>query len=461
MPPRYSRPASRYSLFLPMRYIGNKTKLLPFIGELLDRYEIRAGRALDAFAGTAAVGAFLKARGHSVVGCDLMTFSYVFQRAYVVADRYPAFAGLADDPDVRAARETSDFAAHVDRRVAHRLAVASAVAAVAASPSVTRPLDEILVFLDSYLDPLTSFISRHFAAPLTTLNTLRSLHRSNGADAPADADHGLDTRGVPPRMYFTEERAGRIDAIRHRLHEWHTAGAITEDEYYLLLASLLEAADAVANTAGIYAAYIKKWQSNALRELHLRLPLIVPARIIRARGQRGAGSVACEAYQGDVTTIAPQLGHFDLLYLDPPYNSRQYSAYYHVPELIARGWFDGPIELRGKTGLLPDGDKKSAWSSRAQCVGALESLLATTNADHVVLSYNSEGIIPEEDIERAFRSEGRAGTFARISRQYPRYRSDRPSATRRYKDQIVRENLYYVRIARRTSRRRSPSPAPV
>ena len=437
-----------------MRYIGNKTKLLPFIGDLLDQYQIAPGRAFDAFAGTAAVGAFLKSRGHSVVGCDLMTFSYVFQRAYVVADAYPSFAGLADDPDIRAARASRDFAARVDERVARRLAAAAAAAAVGAPTSVTRPLDEILVFLDSCLDPLTSFVSRHFSAPLTTLATLRLVHGTSGVNGPRTTEQG-DTDTTPARMYFTEERAGRIDAIRHRLHDWRSASAITEEEYYLLLASLLEAADAVANTAGIYAAYIKKWQSNALRELRLRLPLIVPAPTGRAGSRPGARqrqtSPVCEAHQGDISAIAPRLGHFDLLYLDPPYNSRQYSAYYHVPELIAAGWFDGPIELRGKTGLLPDGDKKSLWSSRAQCVEALESLMAGADADHVVLSYNSEGIIPDAEIERVFRGAGRAGTFARIAREYPRYRSDRPSAVRRIKSHSLRENLYYVRIGRRAA----------
>jgi adenine-specific DNA methylase len=451
-----------------MRYIGNKTKLLPFIGDLLDRYRIPPGRALDAFAGTAAVGAFLKARGNSVVGCDLMTFSYVFQRAYVVADAYPALAGLAGDPDLRAARNTPDFAARVDRRVAHRIEVAASAAAVGAPTSETRPLDEVLVFLDRYLDPLTSFVSRNFAAPLTPSTPAdgaakrrhhnrppRSHHHAgNGTRPEGSSEVARDGRlsGSPssPRMYFTLERARQIDAIRHRLHEWQIAGAITDDEYYLLLASLIEAADAVANTAGIYAAYIKQWQSNALRKLRLRLPLIVPSRPGRPHRRQTPGP--CVAHQGDISSIALGLGHFDLLYLDPPYNNRQYSAYYHIPELIARGWFGEPPVLRGKTGLLPDADKKSAWSSRTLCVGALERLMATVAADHVVLSYNSEGIIPDAEIERVFRAEGRSGTFARISRQYPRYRSDRPSAGRRYKGQVVRENLYYVRVG---SRRRT------
>ena len=68
-----------------MRYIGNKTKLLPFLHETIAKLGISPGVAHDAFAGTAAVGRALKATGWQVHSSDLMTYSYVMQRAYVVA----------------------------------------------------------------------------------------------------------------------------------------------------------------------------------------------------------------------------------------------------------------------------------------------------------------------------------------------------------------------------------------
>lgn len=242
-------------------------------------------------------------------------------------------------------------------------------------------------------------------------------------------------------MYFTLDSARRIDAIRHRLHEWRHAGAIGDDEYYVLLAALIESADAIANTTGVYAAYMKQWQPNALRDFHLRLPPL-------ATRARRPGQPRCEAHQGDVSVLAPRLGHFDLLYIDPPYNTRQYSAYYHIPELIARGWFDDAPVLRGKTGLLPNG-QKSEWSTRAGCVAALANLLAETSADHVVMSYNSEGIIPESEITRLFRAHGRPGSYRRVTCTYQRYRSDRPSAKRRYTSDSVHEHLYCMRRRRR------------
>src|SRR5215831_4043902 len=79
-----------------MRYIGNKTKLLPFLRSALVRLGITPGIAHDAFAGTAAVGRALKSAGWIVHSSDLMTYSYVMQRAYVVASRLDSFDELAN-----------------------------------------------------------------------------------------------------------------------------------------------------------------------------------------------------------------------------------------------------------------------------------------------------------------------------------------------------------------------------
>ena len=69
-----------------MRYIGNKTRLLPFILRTLRRSGIGVGSAHDAFAGTASVSRALKENGWRVHSSDLLMSSYVLQRAYVVAE---------------------------------------------------------------------------------------------------------------------------------------------------------------------------------------------------------------------------------------------------------------------------------------------------------------------------------------------------------------------------------------
>jgi adenine-specific DNA-methyltransferase len=238
-----------------------------------------------------------------------------------------------------------------------------------------------------------------------------------------DGDYG--------RMYFTPQNGARIDAVRAKLEEWRTSGLVNRDGFHLLLAALLEAADRIANTTGVYAAYVKSWQSNAVRPLELRSPAIVPGN-------------GCRAELRDAQAVVSELEPFQLLYLDPPYNSRQYVGYYHIPEIIATGWFGRRPGTRGKTGLITDGDKRSEWSRRQRCEEAFERLVATAPWRHLVMSYNTEGIIPETTIERVLREHGRPVTYERRALPYRRYRSDADGENRRYSGDAVTEYLYCV-----------------
>ena len=368
-----------------MRYIGNKTRLLPFIVGRLQRLGLPPGSAHDAFAGTAAVAAALKSRGWRVASSDLMTYSYVFQRAYVVANRVPSFTRLREaDPDFRHAARSPAFRAAVSVRGEGVLA-------------------EVAEYLSAWLEPEVGFFSRSFGP-----------------------DGG--------RLYFTAENAGRIDAVRRRLHEWRTRELIGEDAFYILLAALIEAADRVANTAGVYAAFIKSWQPNATKKLVL-------APVAPRRGARGS-----TAHRADAVSVARELGKVDLLYVDPPYNSRQYAGYYHVPEVIARGWFGDHPVLTGKTGLLSDPSLRSDWCSPSRVEGALRRLLAATGARHVLVSYNSEGLLGDRELRGILADASSDGPPRRFARAYRRYRADSDHERRRYRGDSVRELLYYVRL---------------
>jgi adenine-specific DNA-methyltransferase len=356
-----------------VRYIGNKSKLIPFIRQALKELGVTGTTACDPFAGTAAVARFLKAHGYTVITSDIMSFSFALQWAYVVVDRPPEFRGLRN------------VARSADRLTA-----------------VIHSLNE--------LDPRPEFIFEHFSP-----------------DGTAGAKHG--------RRYFTPENAAKIDAVRRRIWEWRQQGKLNDDEHYVLLAALIEAADRVANTTGVYAAFVKSWQPNATRPLRLR-----PPRMVIGTGRD------CRAYQRDALDLVRELEPFDLLYLDPPYNTRQYAGYYHIPELIAEGWFAQLPELRGKTGLPRAGNKRSAWSSRRHCDVAFQTLVAAAPCRHILMSYNTEGIISEACIERALRERGSSRTYRRLEKPYKRYRSDRDSQTRRYRGDRVSELLYYVRV---------------
>jgi adenine-specific DNA-methyltransferase len=238
------------------------------------------------------------------------------------------------------------------------------------------------------------------------------------------------------RMYFTAENGARIDAARTAIERWHNEGLLPEDAYYLLLAGLLEGADRVANTAGVYAAFIKSWQPNAVRPV--RLELTAPFK----------GRPGSTAHCADATEIARQLGTVELLYVDPPYNARQYPGYYHVPELIARGWNGEQPHLRGKTGLLPADGQRSAWCSARHVRRALEELLEATGARHVLVSYNSEGLLSEDVLRETLKAASIDRRVRSYSMAYRRYRADSDREGRRYSSDRVRELLVHARLRR-------------
>ena len=342
-----------------MRYIGNKTRLLPFILRTLNEGGIPVGSVHDAFAGTASVSRALKANGWRVHSSDLLMSSYVFQRAYVVADRA--------DPLL------SEMAAGL-----------------------------------AGLAPRESFISRHFS--------------------PAG---GSESEG---RMYFTPANAGRIDAAREELEVWRKAGKVGEDSYYLLLAAIIEGADRVANTAGVYASYMKRWQPNARRAFG-----VVPE--LPVKGSQPAG-----AHLMDAIEAAKSIGEVDLLYIDPPYNSRQYVAYYHIPEILARGWTDSAPAIRGKVGLLAGEEGRSQWSHGRRVQKLFSALLSATTATHALVSFNSEGHLAPEALLALLTKASADERVSHFKQRYRRYRADSDREGRHYHRDIALEHLYMVRL---------------
>ena len=189
--------------------------------------------------------------------------------------------------------------------------------------------------------------------------------------SPASAGHA-----PRPRLYFTEENAGRLDAIRSCIREWRTAHLITREEETLLLADLIEGASSVANTAGTFGCFMSEWSSAALR------PLSLKERTLRAC------PIPFTASECDVFSVQTKAG--DTVYLDPPYTKRQYAAYYHVLETLAHG--DEP-DVSGVTGLRPWRTKASVFSYKSRALPAMLRLTKATEATRVLISYSDDGHI--------------------------------------------------------------------
>lgn len=161
------------------------------------------------------------------------------------------------------------------------------------------------------------------------------------------------------RQYFTDENAKRIDTFRYLFEEWKEEKKITELEYYYLITSLLQAVNLVSNVSGTYAAFLKSWDNRALKPLKLE-----PVEIILSANKN-------KAYKKDANELVKELNP-DLLYLDPPYNNRQYASNYFILELIAEGWFKQKPEIYGETGMRKYDHQKSKYCSKNSELNALE-----------------------------------------------------------------------------------------
>ena len=228
--------------------------------------------------------------------------------------------------------------------------------------------------------------------------------------------------GKAGRMYFTSENARRIDFIRTTIEQWKVEKKLTEAEYYYLLASLIEAVPSVSNITGTYGAYLKNWDKRAYKKIEL------PQFDVQNNNRNN------KAYNEDVFDLEKHISG-DILYIDPPYNSRQYAPNYHVLETIAR--YDNPV-LTGVTGMRPYANQKSVFCSKHEVNDAFEQLIRTADFTHIVLSYSSAGLMNADFIEKTLKDNGIASTYSLQKIPYRKYKS------KIYNESGVCEYLFYI-----------------
>jgi adenine-specific DNA-methyltransferase len=227
--------------------------------------------------------------------------------------------------------------------------------------------------------------------------------------------------GPCKRQYFSTFNARRIDAIRTQIYQWQVSGEITDIETEYLIAALLEAMNRTSNVSGTYAAFLKTWDPRALKSLTIEEPMMTP------------GTGAHFVYNQDAVHLAKEVVS-EVLYLDPPYNSRQYSSNYFLLDVAARGWFEGEPEVRGVTGMRDNSNLKSEFCAKSSAFDSLHRIVRDARARYVVLSYNNEGIVPHSQILEMMTSEGnvRVATFT-----HRRYRAINHDPNQKYTTEFL------------------------
>jgi adenine-specific DNA-methyltransferase len=192
---------------------------------------------------------------------------------------------------------------------------------------------------------------------------------------------GYFTETFCVRSRFVQPFNGeRVDAIRRAL-DAELAGSPLRP---ILLTSLIEAVDRVDSTTGVQMAYVKQWAPRSYRPLDLRAPTLLEGK---GRAQRGD---ACE--------LAASFGPVDVAYVDPPYNQHRYFTNYHIWETLV-AW-DAPEHYGTACKRIDcrDPTTKSVFNTKREMPGALRQVVRDLQCRVLVLSYNDEGWVSEEEL---------------------------------------------------------------
>ncbi len=206
------------------------------------------------------------------------------------------------------------------------------------------------------------------------------------------------------RQYFSDENGKKIDAVRQKIYEWKNAERINKNQYYFLLTSLLENADAVANTASVYGAYLKHLKKSAQKTLTLK-----PAFF-------DLNEAAHEVFNEDANSLIKKI-EGDVLYLDPPYNARQYGSNYHLLNTIAK--YDN-FTPNGKTGLRSY--ERSLYCQKPKVAETFEHLIKNANFKYIFFSYNNEGLMSDTNVREILQ---KYGNYSLTTTEYQRFKADK------------------------------------
>lgn len=270
------------------RFLGNKSKLLGFIGDIVAEKCGVFQSFCDIFAGTGVVGYYFNRPEVKVIANDILASSYVSLQCWLGTNEYDR-------------QKISNFVDYLNE---------------------LKPVKE-------------NYVSRNFGG-----------------------------------TFFTKNNALKIGVIRDEIENLD----LSPREKYILLTSLLYAVDKAANTVGHFDAYRKNL--DTIQELKLLAPDISP--------EKNSNN---EIYNKDANELIRKI-KCDVLYIDPPYNSRQYGDAYHLLENVVT-W--NKPEVEGVAKKMKQREHLKSKYCLKSAPEAFRDLIANARVKHILLSYNNTG----------------------------------------------------------------------
>jgi adenine-specific DNA-methyltransferase len=289
--------------------------------------------------------------------------------------------------------------------------------AFSGSGAVSRMLREHASHLSvndnaSYSVPISEcYLTHHSVATVEAL--------VEGANAFADAVESGETEAPPwirlhwscadlasvlasERLYYTPQNATRLDAYRHFI-ETHCP----EEERPCLLAPLLYEASVHVNTSGHFAAFYRDGEGRGAcggsKAIDFRR-ITQPIRLSPPPAPPVGPHVEVRITRLDAEAWAEDCPECDVVYIDPPYNKHPYATYYFMLDVLAV-WDTNAMQPDTLRGQQADW-VRSKFNSTRHAASALEALVNTLKTKFIILSYNSKGILSEDQVREILERKG-------------------------------------------------------
>lgn len=167
--------------------------------------------------------------------------------------------------------------------------------------------------------------------------------------------------------YFSKNDSKKIGYIREEIE---LNQSLNQKEKTILIASLIYSVDKISNTVGHYDAF----RSNHLPEDKFYFDLVNP---IDTKNKE------IEIYREDANKLSKKI-KCDVAFVDPPYNSRQYSRFYHLLENLVT-WKKPTLSGKAKK---PPVENVSQYSKIAAPI-VFDDLINSINSKYIVVTYNN------------------------------------------------------------------------
>lgn len=349
------------------RYLGNKNSIADYIISEIDRFCVPGDIVCDIFSGTVSMSMALKKHGYRVISNDISYFSYHFANFYLKNNCIPDF-------DLKALGIDKVNDTEVENQIEEQRGKDGFLFLDNVSNKVKfKKIAIILRYLEQINDDAINKenINHYFY----------DIYTEEGNNSKFCSKRGC----IGNRRFFSPANGKRLDTIMNKIREWYQMNVLTDLQYSLLISVVCESVEKISNTQGTYHDFQREgYDARALNPLTLRWPAF--DAIIGTNNSHIIGK--CQ----DSLMFIEKVPKHSLMYVDPPYNFRQYTSYYFMLNLLSSYCeIDDLAEYFSKIkfvrGQNMEDDFDSTFCKSNLFIPSLTELIKKAPCKYVILSY--------------------------------------------------------------------------